>query len=398
MELPIKPPDRVVPEYSLTGDLLSYRRCAMQYRYYNGSALPPSRPVQMWYGEFIHGVLEGAFGMWRADPGRYPFPWPSTPIPEVGAPAPPPAGLAANDLRVIGWPIEQALAYEGKRARSRRARVSAYRRAEAAVNMLGPHLFPLIADAEQKVIGTRPLPRPVEGTMLRSERYALHGVIDVLTNVELANVGAGNIIREAVRAACPDLQGTFEVIVDYKGSHRPETDKDYWQLGEWQVQTYAWLRQRQQLGYPVAAGILIYVNELAPGSDDIRKMKAAIQNGKTDVAPTRGDPDYYALNTWTGGPAPRLSAAFRYRRAIRIIPVTQQSIDNATTQFDRIVAEIEGRVRDEEIRGSIRNTWPPNCNEPETCIACDFRHFCPNPAGTREQLATAEAAGDDDDV
>jgi CRISPR/Cas system-associated exonuclease Cas4 (RecB family) len=299
---------------------------------------------------------------------------------------------------VIGWPIEQALAYEGKRARSRRARGSAYRRAEAAVNMLGPHLFPLIADAEQKVIGTRPLPRPVEGTMLRSERYALHGVIDVLTNVELANVGAGNIIREAVRAACPDLQGTFEVIVDYKGSHRPETDKDYWQLGEWQVQTYAWLRQRQQLGYPVAAGILIYVNELAPGSDDIRKMKAAIQNGKTDVAPTRGDPDYYALNTWTGGPAPRLSAAFRYRRAIRIIPVTQQSIDNATTQFDRIVAEIEGRVRDEEIRGSIRNTWPPNCNEPETCIACDFRHFCPSPAGTREQLATAEAAGDDDDV
>ena len=47
----------------------------------------------------------------------------------------------------------------------------------------------------------------------------------------------------------------------------------------------------------------------------MERMKAAIQNGKTDVAPTRGDPDYYALNTWTGGPAPRLSAAFR-------IPVT----------------------------------------------------------------------------
>jgi hypothetical protein len=194
------------------------------------------------------------------------------------------------------------------------------------------------------------------------------------------------------------LQGTFEVIVDYKGSHRPALAEDYWQLGEWQVQTYAWLRQRQQLGYPVAAGILIYVNELAPGSDDIRRMRSAIENRQTDVAPTRGDPDYYALRTWTTGAAPRLSTAFRYRRAIKVIPVTQQSIDNATRQFDQIVAEIEGRVRDEEIRGSIRNTWPPTCDSLETCIACDFRHFCPRPAGTRQQMETAEAAGDDDDV
>lgn len=398
MDLPIKPPDRVVPDYSLTGDLLSYSRCAMQYRYYNGSALPPSRPVQMWYGEFIHGVLESAFGMWRRDPGRHPFPWPSAPIPSDGAPSPPPADLAVNDLRVIGWPIEQALAYEGKRARSRRARMSAYRRAAAAVNMLGPHLFPLIADAEQKVIGTRSLPQPAAGVMLRSERYALHGVIDVLTNVELANVGEGNIIRDAVQAACPELRGSFEVIVDYKGSHRPRLTEDHWQLGEWQVQTYAWLRERQRLGQPVAAGILIYVNELAPSSDDIRRMNRAIQNNQTDVVPVRGDADYYALNTWTSGAAPGLSAAFRYRRAIRVIPVTPQSIDNATRQFDRIVCEIEGRVRDEEMRGSIRDTWPPTSDSLETCVACDFRHFCPRPAGSRDEIITAEAVGDDDDV
>jgi len=69
MELPIKPPDRVVPEYSLTGDLLSYRRCAMQYRYYNGSAFAAVPPGPDVVRQFIHGVLEGAFGMWRGEPG-----------------------------------------------------------------------------------------------------------------------------------------------------------------------------------------------------------------------------------------------------------------------------------------------------------------------------------------
>src|SRR5262249_40500697 len=148
----------------------------------------------------------------------------------------------------------------------------------AAINVIGPYLFPLIADAEQKVIGTRLLEPRAGGPTLRSERYALHGIIDVLTNVQLSDVEPGNIIREAVEKACRKLAGTYEVIVDYKGSHRPRTDDPHWNLGEWQVQTYAWLRQRQQLSYPVAACILIYVNELAPNSGDIRRLQTEIQN------------------------------------------------------------------------------------------------------------------------
>lgn len=383
MELPVKRPDRIVPEYSLTGDLLSYQRCALQYRYYNGSELPPSRPVQMWYGEFIHGMFESSYRLWSETPNALPFPWPYTPIAESGPPQEPPAGLPRNDLRVVGWPIEEALVQQGKRARSRLARLAAYRRAVAGINIIGPHLFPLIADAEQKVIGTRLLPPRAGSPTLRSERYALHGVIDVLTNIQLAGVGPGNIIREAVERVAPGLSGTFEVIVDYKGSHRPPTSDRHWDLGRWQVQTYAWLRQRQQLSHPVAAGILIYVNELAPSSADIARMRKEIADGTTDVAPARGDRDFYALRTWTPGTVPNFSGAFRFRRAIRVIPVDQQSMQQATSEFDDIVRNIEESVANEAVNGSIMATWRPDCLDDATCAACDFRYFCPSPRAAR---------------
>lgn len=392
MELAIKRPDRIVPDYSLTGDLLSYKRCALQYRYYNASSLPPSRPVQMWYGEFIHGVLEAAFRIWRSAGGKSPFPWPYTPVPDDARPEAPPSDLEPHDLRAFAWPIEEALMFEGKRARSRRARISAYRRAEAAVNQLGPHLFPLIADAEQKVLGSRIIPSLPGGKEGRSKRYALRGIIDVLTNVELAAAVPENIVYQAVKAACADLAGTFEVIVDYKGSHRPALSDPLWELGAWQVQTYAWLRQQQPKANPVAAGILIYVNELAPGGDDLRRMSADIKKNRTDVAPVRGDDDDYALSTWTPGTEAKLSQAFRYRRAIRVIPVSEASIEYATRQFDSIVAEIEGHVLDEFEGGSIRGAWPATCEEEETCVACDFRHFCEN----SRAKAGAENTGDDD--
>jgi hypothetical protein len=240
---------------------------------------------------------------------------------------------------------------------------------------------------------------------LRSERYALHGIIDVLTNVELSSVGPGNIIRSAVEVACPGLSGTFEVIVDYKGSHRPATNEDHWHLGEWQVQTYGWLRQRQQLSHPVAAGILVYINELAPGGDDIRRLRTAIENGRTDVTPEPGAPDYYAIHTWTPGAAHGLSEAFRFRRALRVIPITEESIERATREFDLIVGEIEGRVGEEAARGSIRQTWHPTCDEAETCIACDFRFFCPrfsdvlsSTGHSPDVLTAADSDVDDDDI
>lgn len=376
INLEVKRPPHLVPSYSLTGDLLSFLRCHRQYRFYNGSALPPSRPVQLWYGEFVHGVLEAAYRIWQSESSAPAFPWPCTPS-EWGQGKP---DRPSHDIGEIGDRIEFVLKAQGKDARSRAARAAAYRRATAAVNELGPLLFPLIADAETKVIGTRALPTVAGRPSIRADRYEVHGVIDVVTQVSLAKVAPENAIRREIEKACPPLPQEFEVIADYKGASRPGFSSDYWTQGDWQVQTYAWLRRNQAQGVPIAAGVLLYIDELSPGTDTIREMQSQISRGDTDVRPEPGSEDEVILRNWRPGQSiDQLSLGFRLRRAIRVIPVTEESLRTATAAFDGVVREIEENIEKEFAHGTISVAWSANCKDANTCVACDFRHFCPTP-------------------
>ena len=383
MELEVKRPDHIVPSYSLTGDLLSYLRCRLQYRYHNGSALPPSRPVQLWFGEFLHGTLEMTYRFWadlRDRQVQIPdFPWPCTQR-QWGRDVP---TWVDHDIGRFGNTVEDALRQQGKQARSTVARNSAYGRVKAAVNEIGPHLFPLIASAERKVIGTRSVP---DGLVeLRCDNYEVHGVIDVLSHVTFEQESDRNLIRQYVHEVCPNLQGTFEVIVDYKGFRRPQTCEPGWEQGDWQIQTYAWLRRRQPDSLRVAAGILIYVNELTPGTEEMEALQRGMASNSTDVAPASGSRDEQIARMWRSGmDGSQLSLPFRLRRAIRVIPITQQSTDSALAAFDQVVRQAEEDVIAEANGNDILQAWSPNCQDEATCAACDFRYFCPRPAGKRE--------------
>lgn len=222
---------RMVPSYSLTGDLLSYMRCGLQYRYQNGSALPPSRPVQLWFGEFIHGVMEAGYRLWADGVADFSSDWPCNVTPWDDRKNPD-AGRAQHDIGVIGERIELSLANQGKHPRNRDLRESAYRRANVAINRIGRELFPLVTLAEEPLNGARLIPTP---NGLRADRYELTGVVDVLSHVTLANCPTTNLFRMALERACPALPPEYEVVVDYKGAHRPNTDEDYWLQGDWQV-------------------------------------------------------------------------------------------------------------------------------------------------------------------
>lgn len=372
MLLDIKKPDRIIPSYSLTGDLLSYIRCRLSYRYYNGSSLPPSRPVQQWYGEFLHGTLELAYRFWLEHHDSFPLPWPCTKRPWHGEnPV-----WATNDIGQMGNTIEYALLQQGKQARNRDVRDTAYIRVNAVINRLGNHLFPLIVSAEKKVIGTRSILTPT--TNPRSSNYEVHGVIDVLTHMTLDRVDNSNLIKNLVQQYITDDEGDYEVIVDYKGSHRPNTNDNYWEQGKWQLLTYAWLRSKQPDAKKVVAGILIYANELTPGTKEMHNLKAGIQKDTTDIVPEKGSRDEQVIRMWRdGNSTDQISDRFRFLRTIRVIPISDSDTQVALHEFDRVVDAIEQDVLNEALTGDILKAWSPNCTDQDMCTACDFRYLCP---------------------
>jgi hypothetical protein len=398
MQLEVRKLPFEIPRFSLTGDILSFRRCGLQYRYYSGSALPPSRPVQLWTGEFIHGVMEEAYAVWNnLKPA---FPWPVTPSPWPRNQRP--ANRLPYDIGLLGDNVEDKLKAANKIPRSRVAREAAYKRVTAALNLIGPHLFELIESTEQKISGTRMMPQinaPL-GQYPRGDRYELMGIVDVISSVSLVK-HAQNLIVKLLKQAVPSLSGDFEVIVDYKGARRPASNPrpkkgvaptNYWEIESWQVQTYSWLRNQQPGHKPISAGILIYVNELSPSDTDMKDLISEIQHNETDIVPISGSADYYAIQRWQPGQPITLSDEFKLKRAIRIVGVSPAEVSNALSEIDRTIGDIELCALNENATGNIPNNWP-STGKPNDCVACDFRRFCPSQTKASGKIVYPSAPG-----
>lgn len=439
MKLSTKSKEYIVPEYSLTGDLLSFLTCNLQYRYQNRGTLPQSSPIQLWFGEFIHGVMEESYMKWEyldensninADdiPNDSPyknqkslsFPW-----------------NWMNDIRPIEEMIETRLKSRGLVAprsyydslinienemeddyQPRKLLYSA--RAEAAINIWGPHLFPLISNTEMLIKGIREMPE-LENFEKRSDSYTINGVLDVLSYLDInyiknrQNAGETPVMnhkdKKAPQVNLDDYydffksnriyeyllnnmefienmngfedeikqQDKFEIITDYKGMKRPSLDSKNWKHHEQQILTYAWLRNEQNDDKHVVAGIIFYLNELVPSNEDLMAIKTDLENDNTDVAISRQDRDilfdwnpeseYHILND--------LSDKFKIDRSIRIIPISKGSkrIENALDEFDSVVEKIEESILKESNGTPIKDAWKAEA-EKRTCSACDFRTFC----------------------
>jgi len=372
--LSVRPTTQSLPSYSLTSDLLNFNRCPRQYRYTKIAKLPSSLPTQLWYGNLIHGVLEECHLKFKES--TVCFPWPE------------------EELEEIIETVDRHLAASQICAWTDHEEVLGKRRVHTAVNELGPYLFPLIQQAEVRLRGARAL-APTSGASSQSSasdinRYEMLGVVDVVTEMSLNQKTAkANPLLALIKEAMGTTRGKFEVIVDYKGSVRPDlpskkpggkpSQKTYKKHYKWQVHTYAYLRSLMTKT-PIKAGILIYLNELHPTVTDMKALRKATKNKTPDVlVPAPGSADEAALLAWkpsTKAKPPKLSFEFRLQRAVQVFPISQKSTQEALEKFDQTVAEIESCMSKELATADLLNSWPTDASEEDTCNICDSKTYC----------------------
>ena len=381
MGLSVRSEPFIIPEYSLTGDMLSYLSCPLHYRYQNKGNLPSADPLTLYFGEFIHGFMEEAYIQWDKNKKTFPWDWKEDirPIELLIDKRLKTRGV--NPPAHIFCPHDENYEYKGLCPNENHPhKLTASKRTEYMINIWGQYLFPLIDDAEVKLKGLRKIPN-YQKNKNRSEYYGIKGVIDVISSFNLNEVSDSNLILKFLekdpiykkKMEELDLK-EFEIIIDYKGMKRPSTTSEKWKHHEWQVQTYSWLRERQKKSKPVIAGILFYINELYPSKQGLQELKLDIKERITDVIPL--NEDYEKLLNWkVDDKIPNFSDEFKIKRSIRIIPIEEVSLEESLINFDNTIEQIENCIFHEKNGKSLKKIWE-GIAEKYKCKSCDFKSYC----------------------
>lgn len=205
--------------YSVTADVLSFRRCRRQYGFEAVHGYQPSRTSQVYYGTVIHQVLDRAHAHYHGmiDPNT--------------------KGQFPADEDIDGYFDEVSQSLKTRGIRGARAAVE-----EQARNVLkifntveGPTLYPRVVDSEHRM-------------QANETEYVLHGTVDLL-------VAPGG-----------DDEGPASLeIWDYKGLRRPRDNDPRLVDFRFQMMVYADLYRRRHGVYPARAR-LYFMNELAVDS------------------------------------------------------------------------------------------------------------------------------------
>jgi hypothetical protein len=203
------------PRFSLTSDIISFRKCRRQYGYFGNDGFVPAQAVQIYFGQIIHQVLDRCHRHYRGFFGQ-------------------PVGTFPTDADIDSYydEVDRALRAHGVRPASQPVADQARRVLKTFNAVEGATLYPRVIDTEYR---------------LESDRndYVLRGVVDVLAG---------------------DATGARE-IWDYKGTDKPPLSSRELMDYEWQMSVYAELYRAKSGTYPARA-ILYFLNELKTKPND----------------------------------------------------------------------------------------------------------------------------------
>ncbi len=221
---------RVRRPYSITADILAFRRCSRQYGFFAVRSYVPAQATQLYFGIVIHEVLDRAHRQYRGLMEGKPKAVPTD-----------------DEIREYFRTVTEALRSRGIRPYSRRAQESAHEYLRRFNSAYGPELYPRVRDTEHKL-------------KVDMKDFYLHGVVDVLA-----------------RSAKDSKPGAME-IWDYKGSHKVPAESEEMKNYEFQMRVYAEL-YRQKNGDLPARAILCFL-----GEDSLEKMIVEVLFDSASIA------------------------------------------------------------------------------------------------------------------
>ncbi|MFA9427113.1 ATP-dependent DNA helicase [Natronorubrum sp. A-ect3] len=194
--------------YSITGDVLAYRRCKRQYGYYKELGFAPNHVTQLFFGRVVHETLDRAHRHYAGE------------LEGIGGGEIP----TEADIERYFTEVAEALKSRNIYPMSEEAEDAALKYLQRFNRREGERLYPRVVDTEHRLQSNR-------------EEFVLEGVVDVL-------VGADRESHE---------------IWDYKAGQRPNNEQE---LDDYRAQlyTYAELYRYQQSEYP-DRGVIYFLGE-----------------------------------------------------------------------------------------------------------------------------------------
>lgn len=217
--------------YSVTGDILSYRRCARQYGHFTDLGFAPAGSGQLYFGKVVHRTLDRIHQQYK------------------GQIAGKEAGVVPDDDTVEDYfdQVSESLIARGVYPMSQAAKEKALEYIQRFNRQMGEELYPAVKDTEHQL-------------KRRHDEFVLEGTVDVLARSSDAE----------------DDPGEWE-IWDYKASQVPPEDSHDMRNYRFQMQVYAGLFELKNGTLPAKA-ILYFL-----GADDPEEAKVEIPFSREEI-------------------------------------------------------------------------------------------------------------------